>query len=404
MSKTPACPIDHHSYDYARNARDLHDKFRKECPVGWSEEHGGFWVMSRYADIRAALRDPKTFSSGKTQDANGVWNGGAAIPSGQNTPFMPLEADPPEALAYRTLITKWLSPGPAAAMRPALAAYVDECLDRVEASNRMDVITDIGSLPAYAVTLVLGIDRDLAHRIAWPFNSLDALERGTPEFEKATQEMGWVVGFLHEICAQRRENPGDDNISSLVTSEINGQLLPIDQCVWTLMTVIGGGVATTTAAMSHCLDRIDRNPEIRRRLIEDHALIPQAVEEMLRLNPPVWQVTRTVRTETEVDGVTLETGDRVLLSVLSANYDPAEFPNPREIDIDRPNNKHMSFGFGVHRCAGLEVARAELELMLSRLLARFPNFTVLRDECRPFVEAAHNDGYSRFPISLGVTA
>jgi cytochrome P450 len=404
MSTRPQCPIDHHSHEYTRDARDIHDKLREECPVGWSDAHGGFWVVSRYNDIRAALRAPTTFSSGKVQDENGVWHGGAAIPSGQHPhPMLPLEVDPPLGTTYKTIITKWMSRVAVAPKRAILQAYVDECLDRAEANNRMDVVVEIGSLPAFAVMLVLGLDTTLAPRLAWPFNSLDSLERDTPEFAKAQQEMGWVIKFISDTCAERRANPGDDNISELVTTRIDGELLPLDNCVWTLMTIIGGGVATTTAAVSHCLDHIDRNPDIRRRLIEDPSLIPQAVEEMLRLNPPVRQLARTVREETEIAGVPLEPGDRILMSVLSANQDPEEFPHPRDIDIDRPRNRHLTFGFGVHRCAGVEVARAELEVMISRMLARFPDYQVIRDELEPFVEAAHNDGYIHFPVSLGVT-
>ncbi|WP_165818162.1 cytochrome P450 [Frankia canadensis] len=393
--------MDHHSADYIANAQETHARLREECPVGWSDEHGGFWVLSRYREIKDALKRPELFSSARIQREDGTWDGGAAVPANQSSTLLyPLEIDPPESSPYRAAIAKWMSRSALEQHREPLTAYINATLDRVEPTGRMDIVTEIGMMPGYMVALLLGIDPELAPRIAWPFNAMDVLERDTPEFAEAQEQMGWLVGFLAELCRSRRENPGDDNVSALVMTEFDGEPLPLSGCLSTIMTVIGGGVATTTAALEHCLGVIDSHPEIRARLIADPSLIPQAVEEAIRIHPPVLQVARRLLEDTTVDGVQMFAGERVLGSVLSANHDSSVFPNPEAIDIDRPVKSHLTFGFGVHRCVGIEVARMELNLMIGSLLKRFPDFRVVREECRRFVGESHNNGYSVFPIEL----
>jgi cytochrome P450 len=402
-SDRPRCPVDHHSAEYAANAHELHARFRSETPVGWSEAYGGFWLLSRYSDIKSILKVPSVYSSHRVQNAEGEWRGGAAIPSNTGPLFVPLEIDPPDGLIYRSIIAKWMSRTAIEPLRDRITAYIDQTLDRVEPTGEMDVVTDVGALPAFVVTLILGVDTSLAERIAWPFNAMDTLERDTEEFARARATLGWLIEFLTDTCRARRESPGQDNISELVTAKVDGEYLPLDWCVWTIMTVIGGGVATTTAALSHCLDIIDAHPEVRARLIADPSLLPATIDEALRLKPPVRQLSRLATSDTSVDGVKIAAGEQILASVLSANRDPQAFAHPDEVDIDRPVNNHITFGFGVHRCAGLEVARLDLSLMIGRILERFPEFRVRREECRPFVQAAHNDGYVTFPIDLGPT-
>jgi cytochrome P450 len=398
----PQCPVDHHSAAYAAQARELHDRLRSECPVAWSPAHGGFWFATRYEDVKTVLRQPDLYSSGKVLHEDGTWTGGMTIPSLQHPPFIPLEIDPPKSSPFRTEIMRWMRKADIDALRPRLNDWVDQCLDRVAEANRMDMVDDIGTLPAYTVTLILGLDPALAPRIAWPFYAMDRVSRESAEWDSVMQEQHWLLEYVQQTCLERRENPQDDNISSLVTMEIEGALVPIEDCVWTVMTVIGGGVNTTTQALTHCISVIDANPELRTRLLADPDAIPKAVEEMIRLFPPIWQVNRNITAASELGGLPVDAGERVMASVLAANYDPEVFPNPHEINIDRNPNRHLTFGYGVHRCVGLEAARVQLELMLRRFLQRFPNFFVLRDQCQRFVESADTDGYIRFPLDLGL--
>jgi len=398
-----SCPIDHHSAEYAANAVEIHARLREECPVGWSDAYQGFWVMSSYADVRNALKSPQVFSSARVEREDGLWIGGAAIPGHDGPSMYPLEIDPPEGLIYRGVISKWMSRTAIEPLRERVVAYADEMLDRAEKDGELDVVTNVGMLPAFVTALILGLDPDLADEIAWPFHALDVVERDSPEFAKVGAARKWLVELVADACQSRRENPLDDGISQLVqTRTPDGELLPLGNCIWTVMTVIGGGVATTTAALEHCLMAIDKDPEIRARLIADPTLVPKLIEEALRVNPPVRQLARLATEDVEVGGQKISAGEQILASVLSANHDTAVFEHPEVIDIDRPTPSHMTFGYGVHRCVGNEVARLQLSVIIERLLARFPNFKVRREECRRFVEAAHNDGYITFPIDLGV--
>lgn len=394
----PRCPVDHHSVEYSSTAKELHDRLRDSCPVGWSDAHGGFWVMSRYTDIKAALRKPEVFSSAKTPEPDGSWSGGSTIPTTQRPPMLPLEMDPPLGVKYRSLIMSWLSRQAVEPLRPAVAAYVDRLIDGFLEAGRFDVVTDVGApTPAMVVTKLLDLDESQAERIAWPFHAFESVPRDSPEFQKVLDEMAWIRGLLEQTCRERRENPGDDAISRLVTAEVDGAEVPLADCVGILMTVVGGGVDTTTNALAHCLDHLDRDRELRQRLIESPELIGKAVDELLRAYPPVWQLSRRVLTPTTVGDARLEPGQRVMASVLAANHDPAVFPEPTRIDIDRPPNQHLSFGYGVHRCAGSYVARLELAVMIERILLRLPDHRILREEARRYAASGNVDGYITMP-------
>jgi cytochrome P450 len=166
------------------------------------------------------------------------------------------------------------------------------------------------------------------------------------------------------------------------------------------MTFIGGGVDTTTATLAHSLRHLSRTPANRQALLADPERIPLAVEEFLRCFPPVRQVSRTVAGETEFRGMQMRDRERVHVSVLSANHDEAAFESAGQVDITRAPNPHVSFGLGLHRCAGLNVARAELVVMLARVLARIPDFSVLEAESSRYSEAGNVDGWVAMPATF----
>ncbi|MWA07000.1 cytochrome P450 [Actinomadura sp. LD22] len=394
----PVCPVDHHSPDYPTTARDLHDELRAACPVGWSEAHGGFWVMSDYESIKDALVEPSRFSSAKTQELDGSWSGGSTIPTTQRAPMLPLEMDPPLGVRYRSLIVPWLSRTAVEPLRPVVTAYVDRLLDQMAPAGRFDVVTDVGApVPAMVVTKLLGLDESLAERIAWPFHAFESVAKNSPEFRRVLAEMGWVRDLLEDTARERRASPGDDAISRLVTAEVEGAPVPMGDCIGILMTLVGGGVDTTTNALAHALDYLDRDRALRQRILDEPRVVPRVVDELLRAFPPVWQLSRRVTEQTVIGDAVLEPGERVMLSVLAANHDPGVFPDPTTVNIDRPPNRHLTFGWGVHRCAGLHVARLELEVMIERIVRRFPDHRIVREEARRYAASGNVDGYISMP-------
>ncbi len=394
------CPVDHHSREYAERAREIYQELRATCPVGWSDAHGGFWVVSRHADAVTVLRDPVTYQSGK-ELRDGVWYGGDAIPSSPRPPLLPLELDPPLATKYRQLVMPWLTKTVVESKSAQIRAFVEELIDRAIEKGRMDPVSDLGyPLSAMVVAMLLGLDDGNAERIAWPFRAYQAVDRTTPEFQRVLEEMGWLIGMLRETCEQRRREPGDDAISRLVTAEVDGQPVPLDDCVGILSTVIGGAVDTTTAALAHSLRYLDEATDDRARLTADPALIPHACEEFLRAFPPVRQVARRTGRDAELAGQHLVAKEPVMISVLSANYDESVFAQPDQLDLDRRPNPHLTFGAGGHRCAGSHVARFMLITMIEQVLARMPDYQVIAAEAGRYAETGEVDGWSSLPVSF----
>ena len=392
------CPVDHHSREYATQAGDVHRELRETCPVGWSDAHGGFWVVSRHRDAITVLRDPATYRSGK-ELSDGVWSGGDAIPSSQRPPLLPLEIDPPLATKYRQLMMPWLTRTVVESHSAKIRAYVGELIDRVIEKGCIDVVSDLsGPLSAMVVAALLGLDPGNAARIAWPFRAYQAIDRSSPEFQRVIDEMMWLAGLLRETCEQRRAEPATDAISRLAIAQVDGQLVPIDDCVGILQTVIGGGVDTTTAALAHSLLYLDGHPDDRAKLIADPSLIPHACEEFLRAFPPVRQVARRTSGNAELAGQHLAGDECVMVSVLSANHDESVFARPEEVDLDRRPNPHVTFGAGVHRCAGSHVARFMLTAMIEQVLTRMPDYRILTEEAERYAESGEVDGWISMPL------
>jgi cytochrome P450 len=176
--------------------------------------------------------------------------------------------------------------------------------------------------------------------------------------------------------------------------------VPIYDCVGILQTVIGGGVDTTTAALAHSLLYLDAHPDDRAALIADPALIPHACEEFLRAFPPVRQVARRTAGNAELAGQRLTDRECVMVSVLSANYDEAVFARPDKVDLDRRPNPHLTFGAGVHRCAGSHVARFMLIEMIEQVLTRMPDYRVVREKAERYAESGEVDGWVSLPLSF----
>jgi cytochrome P450 len=391
------CPVDHHSPGYATGARALHQQLRQTCPVGWSDAQAGFWAVSRHSDAFTVLHDAATYRSGK-ELRDGVWFGGSTIPTTQRAPLLPLELDPPLGTKYRQLVMPWLTRTVVESHAAVIRAFADELLDRVIERGRFDVISDLGApLPAMVVVMLLGLDQGDAERLAWPFHAYEAVPRNSPEFRHVVDEMTWLTGLLYRTCEHRRAAPGTDAISRLVTARVDGEPVPAEDCVGILMTVIGGGVDTTTAALAHTLLYLDAHRDDRDTLIADPSLIPHACEEFLRAFPPVWQLARRAGAPADLAGQRLAEGERVMVSVLSANHDESVFDRPGEVDLVRRPNPHVTFGAGVHRCAGSHVARFELRVMIERVLARMPDYRILRDQAEHYVESGDVDGWIAMP-------
>jgi cytochrome P450 len=353
-----------------------HEQFRwlrRNAPVYWHPEpHGrGFWAVTRYHDVRAVGRDPKTYSSYKggilIDDPDGP-----ALTASRN---MMLMMDPPQHTRYRQLVSRQFTPHSTQALRPRIEELAARIIDRVSARGECDLVRDIaGELPSYVIADLMGIPLEDGRRLYELTEKMHASEEAvTPEQRGiALMEM---LNYAMGVAEDKRKHPGTDLATQLLNSEIDGdRLAPAEFGLFFMLLINAGGDTTRNLLAGGMLALFD-NPGQRRRLQENlDVLLPGAVEEMLRYVSPVIYMRRTATSDTELGGMKIGAGDKVVMYYGSANRDETVFTNPDEFDIGRTPNDHIAFGGGgTHFCLGAHLARLEIQVMLREILTRLPD-------------------------------
>ena len=205
-------------------------------------------------------------------------------------------------------------------------------------------------------------------------------------------------GFAMETTAKRRAEPTGDLFSVLVNSEVDGQRMSDDEIVFETLLILIGGDETTRHTLSGGTEQLLRHPDQWDRLVADGALLPGAVEEMLRWTSPVKNIARTVMRDNEFHGTQLRQGEKMLLLFESANFDEPVFGDPEHLRIDRNPNSHLAFGFGTHFCLGNQLARLELNTMLRKVVARMPDLRLADDSALPLRPANFVSGLEKMPV------
>jgi cytochrome P450 len=223
---------------------------------------------------------------------------------------------------------------------------------------------------------------------------------GTPEAEIVNQKTMVMFGKIAEALAARRAHPQDDLITRLVQAEVNGAPMTDQVIMAMLALVLVGGVDTTTSVIANGLRWLAQHPDERERLRQDPELLPYAREEMLRYFTPTQGLARTVTCDAEVAGVPLSLGDRVFMSFAAANRDPSTFERPDEMILDRKPNPHTTFGLGVHRCLGSNIARVELDVVFSEVLRRIPDYVVDGGGSKRYTTVGIVNGWERMPFTF----
>ncbi len=358
--------FDHTDPAYARDMWDVARQLRAACPVARGQAFGGFRVISRFSDVRGIYRDTEHFTSRE----------GVTLPSVNNPfPALPNETDGEEHRAYRALIMRWLSPEPVARMEPALRSLVDEHLDTFAGRGHCDFVTEFSyPLPAAVISMVMGLPRSEWREVKDRFSTI---VQGTNDRDEDTVKAGWegLIGYLREQIEDRRRQPRDDLVTELTRAKAMDQPLTDDQVLGLVFTLVTAGQDTTSNTMGMLTKLLAEQPEIRTRLIDKPALIPEAIEEMLRWWGPAQTIGRTAAADTEIAGCPIRKGEKLALLLGSANRDDSVFENGDTFDLDRKNKRrHIAFGNGEHICAGVHLARLELRIVFERLLARIPDF------------------------------
>ena len=348
-----------------RNPYPVYEAMRRECPVGHGSRFGGFSVLSRFADVCQAAALPEVFSS-----ASGV-----TVPDfGNPMNAIPLEVDPPEHTQWRHLIQAWFSPQRIAALEPDIRTIVTGVMDHFVDRGRADLAVELATpVPPLVIGRMLGLPESDWHyyrELSETMLAAAADDNSDVNAEQALQ----LFSYLFEALEDRRDNPRDDLLTRIVQLRYEGRPLTEDELLAITFLLAVAGHETTVGAIGALLFLLAENPEARAAIMANPSLAFGAIEESLRLESPIQYFSRTVTRETTIGGTTLAAGEKVLLSWASANRDPAAFERAETFVHDRPNNRHLAFGSGPHRCLGAHLARLELRVVLEEVLRRIPDY------------------------------
>ncbi len=371
--------FDRHAPDYMDHFSEITQELQEKCPIAWSDTYGGHWVASGYREVFEIARNATLLSN--DHDFKGERKGyqGISIPrppgSGQSRGGF-LEMDPPEQRDYRRILDPYLSPAAVARWRPMIEDLTRACLDERIESGAIDFVDDLANVvPALMTMALMGLP--LLDWVIYcePAHATVYTPPNSPDMPRVVAVSMAMAARLTESIAEVRSHPRPGMVHALITGDVCGRP-PCDEDIRdVLVLLIGGGFDTTTALTAHSLEWLSQNPAERDRLQTDLAgLIDTATEEFLRFYTPAPGDGRTVTREYDLSGRKLEEGDRLYLSFAMANRDPSVFPDPGAIRIDRKHNRHTSFGLGLHRCIGSNVARATFKTMLTAVLERLPDY------------------------------
>lgn len=361
--------FDPHAPDFIEDPYPTYDLLRRECPVLHSDRYmGGFWLVSRYDDVRAAVSDWQTFTSSVA--------GVTAIPmiTQRTRPIPPIELDPPLHTRYRNLVGGVFRRQRVGELRDDVERLAGELIDPIVARGHGDLAREFAlELSTGTLGLFLDLPKEDGPRwVSW-IKRMHGSVHDVDDARKATREFH---RYVDELVAARRREPRDDFVSFLVASEIEGHRLEDEDVRDFVHLTIMAGFETTAGAMGLTLLHLARHPELRRQLFSDPSLVPTAVEEFLRLTTPIQIFGRNAARDVDLHGRSIRAGDVVAVGFASANRDPDAFDRPDECVLDRKPNRHLAFGFGPHVCLGAWVARLELSVMLEQFAARLPEFHV----------------------------
>lgn len=355
-----------------------------------------YWVLSRHADIFAAARDHETFSS--AQGLTVTYNELELIGLQDNPPMV--MQDPPVHTEFRKLVSRGFTPRQVEAVEPKVREFVVERIERLRANGGGDIVTELFKpLPSMVVAHYLGVpEQDRAQFDGWTEAIVAANASGLGALGSVGDAIGSMMGYFTELIERRRREPEDDTVSHLVAAGVgaDGDIAGTLSVLAFTFTMVTGGNDTTTGLLGGSMPLLNQRPDQRRLLVDQPALIPDAVDELLRLTSPVQGLARTTTRDVELHGRTIPAGRKVLLLYGSANRDERQYgPDAGELDVTRRPRNILTFSHGAHHCLGAAAARMQARVTLTELLSRCPDFEV--DESG-IVWAG--GGYVRRPLSV----
>jgi cytochrome P450 len=359
---------DHFAQEYIVDPFPLWKKMRAEEPVARSESHNGYYVVSRYEDIRAAAADTERFSS--TQSTG--------IPPLPIVGMIPIDIDPPDQREYRRILNPAFNVEAAAAHEDRVRELAAELIQPLVGQAQFEVTESLAvQLPPRTTLGFIGVPR-----ADWPvvIKAVDDITRlrGSDPDEVVQAGMA-LMGSIGKLIEERKVNPGHDLVDLIMSSRFRDRELEDQEIIRMIAIILFGAIDTTSLAITGSLHYLATRPEEQQRLRRE-GVTKTAVEELVRYTCPVQGLGRTVTQYTELAGCPLKQGDKVLLLWASGNREESVFPEPDRMDFDRRPNAHLGFGHGPHKCVGLNFGKLMLRVALEEFVNRIGPFELADSE------------------------
>jgi len=371
------------------NSYPLFKRMRSEDPVHYCES-GGYWILTRYRDVEAALRDERLSSNRKALFINQL--GSLDVKEIQNflhlTSNMIVDTDPPEHTRLRKLANPGFTTRAIESWRSIIQNTTDRLLDKVQNHGGMDVVSDLAvPLPGIIITEIMGVpETDRANMLEWARDIgtfFGAAGGSTIEIEelarKADKAAAQFCALIRQLIEQRRRQPGTDMIS-LLSVAYQEQGFNFEELPSVCILILIAGMLTTTDQIANGVNALLSHPDQLQKLKKNPTLIDSAVEEIFRFDTSIPFLTRIAKQDLTIGGKNITAGSVIALGLGAANHDPEKFEEPEVFDITRTPNEHLGFSSGIHFCLGAVLARMELTLCLTALLRRLPNLGFDRDK------------------------
>jgi hypothetical protein len=360
---------------FSANPHETLDRLRDETPVVYDPVLQRY-IVTRAADVEAVLRDRDLSVDARKAPEGSFMARLADRRRDRGQPSM-LMLDPPDHDRLRGLVNKAFTPRAVDAVAPRVREIAEELLDGLAGREGFDVIHDFSApLPTIVIAEMLGVDpKDQKRFKAWSDEIVHGLNPFISEEQRAKSEQASTEmnAYLREAVEERRRDRKHDLISAMIAAEENGEQMTDEEIVTMVGLLLAAGNLTTTDLIGNGMLAFLRNPGEWRKLCEDPSLAQNAVEEMLRYDPPVTQSGRLALHDTNVGGCPVHAGSSISPVLLAANHDPALNPDPHQFDISREEIHHVSFGGGRRYCLGAPLARLEAQIAVSALARRYPN-------------------------------
>jgi len=378
---------------------DIFTRMRREEPVAWCPEPWGgpgFWSVTKYDDIQFVSKNPDQFSSdGKLggitlpsdemirnrmkEEGIEIIEGEAAEGNLFQSGTSMIMMDPPDHVQNRRVVAPGFTPQKLDDLTPRIQERAREILRNIEGNDEVEFISSVAAeLPIQMLAELFGIDQELRHKLFEWSNII--IGGDDPDIvvspEQVRTAIMELVTFGMEQYEQRKEKPGNDLISMLVHTKVNGQPVDLGDYLSTLLLLVVAGNETTRNSISGGILALSENPEEKRKLLEDPSLIPAAVDEIIRWVHPVIYMRRTATEDTMIGEQAVKKGDKLALWYMSGNRDEDKWQDPFVFKVGRKGPRHLSFGYGQHLCIGWRLAEIQLRLLLEELLIRYPNIAV----------------------------